>query len=69
MNAEIIVKLMEEMMDIKVQQKVEVQLQGKPELARFLEEKRVADLRRLELVKLELARQLSEALVKVGEQK
>ena len=69
MNAGIIVKLIEEMMDIKVQQKAEAGIQSKPELARLLQEKRFADHRRLELVKQELTRQLSEASAKVGEQK
>jgi len=65
MNAESIVKLIEEMMDIKVQAQAEVHLRTKPELAHFLEEKRQADRRRLELVKLELSRQISENLVKI----
>ena len=58
MNADTIVQLIEEMVDIKVHQQAETQLRPKPEFARMLEEKRYADRRRLELVKAELARLL-----------
>jgi hypothetical protein len=58
MNADTIVKLMEEMMEIKIQQHAEAQLHPKPELARVLAEKKVADRRRLELIRAELTRQL-----------
>ena len=59
MNAETIVRLIEEMVDIKVQQQAETHLRPKPEFVRLLEEKRFADRRRLELIKAELARLLS----------
>ena len=58
MNAETIVQLIEEMVDLKVQQQAETQLRPKPEFVRLLEEKRFADRRRLELIKAELARLL-----------
>jgi len=64
MNAETTVKLIEEMMDIKVQEQAEAHLRAKPELARLLEEKRYADRRRLELIKQELTRQFGEAVTK-----
>jgi glutamate racemase len=59
MTAESFVKLLEEMVDIKVHQHAEVHLQGKPELARLLEEKRYTDRRRLEMIKQELVRLLT----------
>jgi len=59
MSAEIFVKLIEEIVDIKVQQHAEVHLHGKPELARLLEEKRSSDRRRLEMIKHELVRLLT----------
>jgi flagellar biosynthesis/type III secretory pathway protein FliH len=59
MNAEMIVKLIEEMLDIKVQQQAEMQLHVRPELARLLEEKRHGDRRRLEMIKQELTRLLT----------
>ena len=67
MNAETIVKLIEEMVEIKVQQQAGMQLSVKPELARLLDEKRHADRRRLELVKQELARLLGQPVVKIVE--
>ncbi len=59
MSAETFVKLIEEMVDIKVHQRVEPHLHTKPELARLLEEKRHSDRRRLEMIKQELVRLLS----------
>lgn len=59
MTAEKFVKLLEEMVDLKVHQHAELHLQGKPELARLLEEKRFSDRRRLELIKQELIRLLT----------
>ena len=58
MNAELIVKMIEEMVDIKVQQHAQSQLPPKPEFARLLAEKRYTDSRRLEMVRQELARLL-----------
>ena len=59
MSAEKIVKLIDEMVDIKVHQRVESHLHAKPELARMLEEKRHADRSRLETIRQELVRLLS----------
>ena len=69
MNAEVIVNLIEEMVDIKVQKQAEAQLQTNPELARLLAEKRFADRRRLEMVKQELARLFNQPAVKIVERK
>ena len=59
MSSEAFVNLIEEMVDIKVHQRVESHLHAKPELARMLEEKRYADRRRLEMIKQELVRMLN----------
>lgn len=59
MSAEIFVNLIEELVDIKVHQRVGSHLHAKPELARMLDEKRHADRRRLEMIKQELVRLLS----------
>lgn len=59
MKAEQIVKLIEELVDVKVHQRVEPHLHGKPELARMLEEKRYSDRRRLEMIKQELTHLLA----------
>jgi hypothetical protein len=67
MNGDTIVKLIEEMVDIKVHQQAETHLKPKPEFARLLEEKRFADRRRLELIKQELARLISQPVVKIVE--
>ena len=69
MSAEAIVKLIEELVDLKVQQQAGMRLQVKPELARLLEEKRHTDRRRLESVKQELARLLGQPAVKIVERK
>jgi hypothetical protein len=58
MSAEASVKLIEEMMDLKVQQLAESQMKLTPELARLLHEKRETDRRRLEQIRSELARVL-----------
>lgn len=59
MSAETFVKLIEEMVDIKVQQQGELHLYGKPELARMLEEKRYSNRLRLEAIRQELIRSIS----------
>ncbi len=56
MHAEMLVKLIEEMMDLKVQQYAESQLKTNSEVARVLMEKRESDRRRLELIRTELTR-------------
>ena len=58
MSTETVVKLMEEMMDLKVQHFVESMMKPSPEVARLLHEKRVTDRRRLEQIKAELVRLL-----------
>lgn len=54
MSAEMFVKLIDEMVDIKVQQQAEIHLSGKPELARMLAEKRHSNRHRLDTIKQEL---------------
>ncbi len=58
MNAEPLVKLIEEMIDLKLQQHAQANLKVSPEITRFLEEKRVTDRRRLEQIRAELVRLL-----------
>jgi len=59
MNAESLVKLIEEMIDLKLQQHAQANLKASPEIIRILEEKRVTDRRRLEQIRAELVRLLS----------
>jgi hypothetical protein len=59
MNAETLVRLIEEMIDLKIQQHAQVNLKASPEIARLLEEKRATDRRRLEQIRTELVRSLS----------
>ena len=74
MNAEPVVKLIEEMIDLKIQQYAQSNLKDNPEIARILEEKRVTDRRRLEQIRAELnrllgacteARNLSRRLIRI----
>jgi len=58
MNAETFVKLIEEMIDLKLQQHAQANLKASPEMARILEEKRITDRRRLEQIRAELVRWL-----------
>jgi len=44
MNGQTLVKLAEEMIDLKLQQHAQANLKASPEIARILEEKRVTDL-------------------------
>jgi hypothetical protein len=60
MNAETVVKLIEEMTDLKIQHYAESQLKPTPEIARILFEKRATDYRRLDQIKAELARLLAQ---------
>jgi len=69
MSAEAIVKLIEELVDLKVQQQAGMRPQVNPELARLLEEKRRTDRRRLESVRQELGRLLGQPVVKIVERK
>jgi hypothetical protein len=59
MNAESFVKLIEEMIDLKLQQQAQLNVKPSPEIARFFEEKRLTDRRRLEQIRAELLRTLS----------
>ncbi len=65
MNAETLVKLIEEMMDLKVQQYAESHLKANPEVARILVEKRETDRRRLEQIRCEMARLINSRAVQV----
>ena len=58
MNAENVLKLIEEMMDLKVQQYAETQMRPTPEIARILHEKRDTDRRRLDQIRAETVRLL-----------
>jgi hypothetical protein len=52
------VKLIEEMVDLKIQQHAESNLKPTPEVAKLLNEKRITDHRRLEQIKAELIRMM-----------
>jgi hypothetical protein len=56
MTAEAFVKLIEEMIDVKIQQHAESQLKTNPDLSRILAAKRETDRRRLEQIRAELVR-------------
>ena len=58
MNGEPLVKLIEEMIDLKLQQHAQANLKASPEIARILEEKRFNDRRRLEQIRAERVRLL-----------
>ena len=58
MNAEGLVKLIEEMMDLKVQQYAETQMRLTPQIGRLLHEKRDTDRRRLDQIRAEAVRLL-----------
>lgn len=59
MSVEAFVKLVEELVDIKVQQQLVKFVNLKPGLARLLEEKRQSDNRRIEMIRRELVDVLS----------
>jgi hypothetical protein len=59
MNADIVVKLIEEMIDLKIQHHAEAQLKPSPDVAKLLQEKRITDRRRLEQIRTEMARILA----------
>ena len=59
MNTDASVKLIEEMVDLKLQQYAESQMRPTAEVARILQEKRETDRRRLDQIRSELARILS----------
>ena len=56
MHGETIAKLIEEMIDLKIQQHAESNLKPTPEVAKLLNEKQNTDRRRLEQIKAELVR-------------
>jgi hypothetical protein len=56
MTAETLIRLLEEMMDLKLQQFAESQLKRTPEVNRLLFEKRETDRRRLDQIRAELVR-------------
>jgi len=58
MNGETLVKLIEEMIDLKLQQHAQANLKASPEIAQILGEKRFNDRRRLEQIRAELVRLL-----------
>jgi hypothetical protein len=59
MNAETIVKLIEELVDLKVQHEAASHLKLNPEVSKLLAQKRETDRRRLEHVRAELVRLLN----------
>lgn len=56
MQGDNLVKLIEEMIDLKIQQYAESHLKPTGDVARLLEQKRNTDRRRLEQIKTEMAR-------------
>ena len=60
MHAEKLVKLIDEMVDLRVQQYTAAALKVNPALAKILAEKRETDRRRLEQVRAELIQMLNE---------
>ena len=66
MSAENLVKVIEEMIDLKVQQHAETHLKSNPEVARILLEKRETDRRRLEQLRAEMTRLLSRWIMPVA---
>ena len=60
MTAENLIRLIEEMMDLKIQQYAESQMRPTPDIARLLSEKRQTDHRRLEQIRAELVRFLQD---------
>jgi hypothetical protein len=56
MTAEYLVRLLEEMMDLKLQHYAESHLKATPEVAALLRDKRETDRRRLDQIRVELVR-------------
>lgn len=56
MTAETLIRLLEEMMDIKIQRYAQYHLKLNPEVAKILMEKRETDRRRLDQIRVELVR-------------
>lgn len=59
MSAEDFVAMLEEMIDLKVQQRTEVHIRTSPEITRVLQQKRETDRRRLDQIRAELVRLLN----------
>jgi len=58
MNPESFVRMLEEMMDLKIKQQAELTMKVPPELSRLLADKRETDKRRLDQIRQELIRGL-----------
>lgn len=58
MTAQMLVSLLEEMVDLKLQQHAEHNLKVTPDMARLLQDKRETDRRRLDMIRTELVRVL-----------
>jgi hypothetical protein len=58
-NADAFVRLVEEMVDLKVRIQTESTVKASPEVAKVLMMKQESDRRRLELLRSEMARQLN----------
>jgi len=58
MNADNFIKLIEEMVDVKLQQYAESNMKVSAEVSKILQEKRETDRRRLEQIRAELVRLL-----------
>jgi hypothetical protein len=54
--AEAVIRLLEEMIDLKIQQHVESQMKCSPEIAPVIQAKRLTDQRRLDQIRAELVR-------------
>ena len=61
MNAEVLVRMIEEMIDLKVQQHAEASLRPSSEVAMVLQAKKETDRRRLEQIRAELVRLLRDS--------
>jgi hypothetical protein len=60
MSAEDFVNMLEEMIDLKVQQRTQINLRTTPEIARVLQDKQETDRRRLAQLKVQLVQLLSQ---------
>ena len=62
MNSQTVVKLIEEMINLKIQHQAQAALRVNTEVARVLQEKRIADEQRLEHIRTELIHHLNAGL-------
>jgi hypothetical protein len=60
MNGELLAKMIEELVDLKIQHYAESNLKLSPEVARILQAKRETDRRRLEQIRVEIVRVLND---------